>query len=72
MLLANVTARAIDAEGGSTTLTPVAGTTNQFTADIAIPDTAVSGPWTVRWESSSPKIVVETTFDVTASTIANP
>jgi hypothetical protein len=72
VLLTNVTARAIDAEGNVTTLTPVAGSTNVFTADVAIPDSAISGPWVVRWESSTPKIVVDDPFSVSASAMLNP
>lgn len=72
-LLANVTARVVDAEGVVTALTPAAGAgAEQYTADIAIPDTAISGPWTVRWECSTPKIVVEVDFAVDHSALPEP
>jgi len=70
--LGNVTARTVDAAGAETALTVAAGATNVFTADITIPDTAISGPWVVRWESSTPKISVEVGFGVTRSGLVNP
>lgn len=71
--IGNVTARATDAEGNVTALTVAAGgSADQYTVDMTIADTAISGPWVVRWESSSPKITVETTFDVVASAAVNP
>lgn len=73
VLLANVTATAIDAEGGEHELTPEDGAAaNQFKATFPVPDTAISGPWAVRWESSTPKIAVETSFDVVASGLLTP
>lgn len=70
--IGNVTARAIDASGNLYSLTVVANGTDSYKADIGIPDTAISGPWSVRWESSAPKIVVDVGFDVVASSMANP
>ena len=70
--IANVTAVATSAEGATTSLTPVAGTANVYYADINIPDTAITGPWSVRWECSGPDIVFEDSFDVVASTVFSP
>jgi hypothetical protein len=71
--LGNVTARVIDAAGSASALTPATtASPDQYTADISIPDGAIAGPWSVRWECSSPKIVVEVGFDVVASAMSNP
>lgn len=71
--LVNITATVTDEAGVVTSLTPATtGTQDVYTADIVIPDTAKSGPWVVRWESSTPKISVETTFAVVASGAINP
>lgn len=83
VLIADVTARVLVPTGttGSTagilTLTPVAGATNVFYADIAVPDNATAATWVVRWESNSPspKIALEdstTRLQVIASALASP
>jgi hypothetical protein len=71
-ILANISATATDAEGNRTVLTVAAGATNVYTADITLPDTAISGPWVVRWECSSPKMTCEVSFPVDGSGAANP
>lgn len=68
----NVTARAILPDGTTANLTPVAGSTNVFTADYAIPDAMIGGPLLIRWECSSPKIVAEVSDTVAASAMLNP
>lgn len=76
--LADVTARAIDKQTGTVTNLTVATTgTNVFYADIAVPDTAGTGSWVVRFESNSPSahISIEdatTTFRVNASAFPSP
>jgi len=70
--IANVSATITDSEGTQTNGSPVAGATNVFYADVVVPDTAISGPWLVRWECSAPKISYEDSFAVTASSATTP
>jgi hypothetical protein len=70
--IGNVSAVATDAAGNRTVLTVAQVVTDQYKADITIPDTAIDGPWVVRWESSSPKISAEDHFTVGASDALNP
>ena len=73
VLLVNVTATAIDAAGLEIPLTPEDGAVaNQFKATFTVPDAAISGPWVVRWESSTPKISFEDSFPVEASALFTP
>lgn len=81
--LADVTGRVLvpvgttGSTGGVLTLTPAAGATNVFYADIAVPDNAEVATWVVRWESNSPspKIAIEdatTRLRIIASAVPNP
>lgn len=70
--LITVSATLTDGSGNVSSLTPSAGAANTYSADFTVPDTAPTGPWVVRWESSAPKISVETTFTVVSSGAVNP
>lgn len=71
--LANISATAEDTQGNTYALTVAAtAVADQYTADVTTPDTAITGRWWVRFESSSPNITAETTFDVVASALATP
>ena len=70
--IGTTSATATSAEGTVVALTVVADVTDTYHADIAIPTTAISGPWVVHWKSTSPIITVDDHFTVTASNAYSP
>lgn len=72
--LENVTAWSYEHKTNSKV--PLSGITevspNVFYAEVPISDGAVGGLWTVRFESSDPKIAEEETWLVDPSTVPSP
>ena len=65
--IGTTTVRVIDPNGTATNLTPVADSTDVYTTTHTVGDTDPAGTWTIRWESSVPKISQEATFIVAPS-----
>lgn len=73
VLLDNVTAWSYEHKTKTKTpLVPVTVAPNMFYAEIPTPDDAIGGMWTVRFESSSPKIAVEETWLVDPAAVTDP